>query len=199
MVEAAIHPVSKSIPSQDQPYSWDPDTNPPPPPAPLIDAHAVWTNCELEEDHAFLWIWSTGWALRLEIKFNFRFESPFRLKKIPITIVTGFLGSGKSTLINYVLTEQHNKRIAVILNEFGEGLESDRLSLVPQVTLTGPSICPILVGSSLEKSLNVGVEGELFEEWLELRNGCLCCAVKSVASPSLVLGTPGSSTFAGVC
>ncbi|XP_046581216.1 COBW domain-containing protein 1-like [Haliotis rubra] len=74
-------------------------------------------------------------------------------KKVPITIITGFLGAGKTTLLNYVLTEQHGKKIAVILNEFGEG-------------------------DSIEKSMSVGQQGELFEEWLELRNGCLCCSVK---------------------
>lgn len=42
-------------------------------------------------------------------------------KKVPVTIVTGCLGSGKTTFLNYILTEQHEKRIAVILNEFGEG------------------------------------------------------------------------------
>nr|XP_060618230.1 zinc-regulated GTPase metalloprotein activator 1A-like [Anolis sagrei ordinatus]XP_060618231.1 zinc-regulated GTPase metalloprotein activator 1A-like [Anolis sagrei ordinatus] len=73
--------------------------------------------------------------------------------KIPVTIITGYLGAGKTTLLNYILTEQHNKRIAVILNEFGEG-------------------------SALEKSLAVSDGGELYEEWLELRNGCLCCSVK---------------------
>uniref|UniRef100_A0A8C0EFT0 CobW C-terminal domain-containing protein n=1 Tax=Bubo bubo TaxID=30461 RepID=A0A8C0EFT0_BUBBB len=62
-------------------------------------------------------------------------------------------GAGKTTLLNYILTEQHNKRIAVILNEFGEG-------------------------SALEKSLSISQGGELYEEWLELRNGCLCCSVK---------------------
>lgn len=40
---------------------------------------------------------------------------------VPVTIVTGYLGAGKTTFLNYILTEQHNKRIAVILNEFGEG------------------------------------------------------------------------------
>ncbi|XP_029468939.1 COBW domain-containing protein 1-like isoform X2 [Rhinatrema bivittatum] len=73
--------------------------------------------------------------------------------KIPVTIITGYLGAGKTTLLNYILTEQHNKKIAVILNEFGEG-------------------------SALEKSLAVSQAGELYEEWLELRNGCLCCSVK---------------------
>ena len=62
-------------------------------------------------------------------------------------------GAGKTTLMNYILTEQHQKRIAVILNEFGEG-------------------------SAVEQSMAVGQEGEMYEEWLELRNGCLCCSVK---------------------
>uniref|UniRef100_A0A8C5CF46 COBW domain containing n=1 Tax=Gadus morhua TaxID=8049 RepID=A0A8C5CF46_GADMO len=74
-------------------------------------------------------------------------------KQIPVTIITGYLGAGKTTLLNFILSEQHNKRIAVILNEFGEG-------------------------SALEKSLAVSQAGELYEEWLELRNGCLCCSVK---------------------
>uniref|UniRef100_A0A8C7RT25 CobW/HypB/UreG nucleotide-binding domain-containing protein n=1 Tax=Oncorhynchus mykiss TaxID=8022 RepID=A0A8C7RT25_ONCMY len=73
--------------------------------------------------------------------------------QIPVTIITGYLGVGKTTLLNYILTEQHNKIIAVILNEFGEG-------------------------GALEKSLAVSHAGELYEEWLELRNGCLCCSGK---------------------
>lgn len=43
------------------------------------------------------------------------------LDPVPVTVITGYLGSGKTTLLNYILTEQHNKKIAVILNEFGEG------------------------------------------------------------------------------
>ena len=40
--------------------------------------------------------------------------------RVPVTVVTGFLGSGKTTLVNYILSENHGKRIAVIENEFGE-------------------------------------------------------------------------------
>merc|ERR1719348_1040585 len=74
-------------------------------------------------------------------------------KKVPVTIITGQLGSGKTTLLTYILNVQHGKRIAVILNEFG-------------------------VGSAEEQSLAVGENGETYSEWLELRNGCLCCSVK---------------------
>ena len=52
-----------------------------------------------------------------------------------------------------MLNEQHSKKIAVILNEFGEG-------------------------NIDERTANISSNGESVEEWLELRNGCLCCSVK---------------------
>ncbi|KAI9779256.1 MAG: hypothetical protein M1839_007508 [Geoglossum umbratile] len=76
-----------------------------------------------------------------------------RLRKVPITIVTGYLGAGKTTLLNYILGEQHGKRIAVILNEFGDSAD-------------------------IEKALTVSKDGQQVEEWLELANGCICCSVK---------------------
>ena len=48
-------------------------------------------------------------------------ESSGSKKKVPVTILTGFLGAGKTSLLNYILNVEHNKKIAVILNEFGEG------------------------------------------------------------------------------
>ena len=51
-------------------------------------------------------------------------------KKVPVTVITGYMGSGKTTLLNYVLAEEHGKKIAVILNEFGEGaIEEKSLSV----------------------------------------------------------------------
>ncbi|KAL2023019.1 hypothetical protein VTK56DRAFT_3929 [Thermocarpiscus australiensis] len=73
--------------------------------------------------------------------------------KVPITIVTGYLGAGKTTLLNYILTAEHGKKIAVIMNEFGDSLD-------------------------IEKSLTVNKNGESVEEWLEVGNGCICCSVK---------------------
>nr|XP_035959062.1 COBW domain-containing protein 3-like [Halichoerus grypus] len=73
--------------------------------------------------------------------------------KIPVTIITGYLGARKTILLNYILTEQHSKRGAVILNKFGEG-------------------------NTVEKSLDVSQSGALYQERLKLINVCLCCSVK---------------------
>ncbi|CAG0919896.1 unnamed protein product [Notodromas monacha] len=78
-------------------------------------------------------------------------------KRVPITILTGYLGAGKTTLLKYILTENHGKKIAVIMNEFGDG-------------------------SALEdRSISVSDRGgDMYMDWLELRNGCMCCTLKSV-------------------
>lgn len=72
--------------------------------------------------------------------------------KVPVTVVTGYLGSGKSTLLNYI-AGQKEKKIAVILNEFGDSAD-------------------------IEKSLSIKDGTSVYEEWVELDNGCLCCTVK---------------------
>lgn len=73
---------------------------------------------------------------------------------VGVTVITGYLGAGKSTLVNYILNTQHGKRIAVILNEFGEEIGVERAMI------------------------NEGEGGALVEEWVELANGCICCTVK---------------------
>jgi len=68
--------------------------------------------------------------------------------KTPVTVLTGYLGAGKTTLLNRILTEDHGKRYAVIINEFGEiGIDND---------------------------LVVGADEEVFE----MSNGCVCCTVR---------------------
>ncbi|KAF0976938.1 hypothetical protein FDP41_004233 [Naegleria fowleri] len=69
-------------------------------------------------------------------------------KKCPVTVLTGFLGAGKSTLINYILSHDHGHKIAIIENEFGEVSIDDAL----------------IVTSN--------------EEVVELSNGCLCCTLR---------------------
>ena len=67
--------------------------------------------------------------------------------KVPVTILTGFLGAGKTTLLNYILTERHGHRIAVIENEFGE--------------------------IDVDSDLVIASEEEIFQ----MQNGCICCFV----------------------
>jgi len=68
--------------------------------------------------------------------------------QIPVTVLTGYLGAGKTTLLNRILTENHGKKYAVIINEFGElGVDND---------------------------LVVDADEEVFE----MNNGCICCTVR---------------------
>lgn len=78
---------------------------------------------------------------------NWRQSMP-QANETPVTVLTGFLGAGKTTLLNRILTEQHGKRYAVIINEFGEvGIDND---------------------------LVVDADEEVFE----MNNGCICCTVR---------------------
>jgi cobalamin biosynthesis protein CobW len=84
------------------------------------------------------------------------------LAKLPVTIVTGFLGSGKTTLLRHMLDNAEGRRIAVIVNEFGElGIDGD---ILKQCT----------IGCTEEEAV-----GRVYE----LANGCLCCTVQEEFFP----------------
>jgi cobalamin biosynthesis protein CobW len=84
--------------------------------------------------------------------------------KIPVTIITGFLGSGKTTLIRNLLQNNQGRRIAVLVNEFGElGIDGELLKSC--------QICP----EDEDSSDNI----------LELTNGCLCCTVQEEFLPTM--------------
>ena len=85
------------------------------------------------------------------------------LQRVPCTIVTGFLGSGKTTLIRHVLANANGRRLAVIVNEFGDvGIDGEILKGC------GNAACPE-------------------ENIVELANGCLCCTVADEFVPALDL------------
>jgi len=67
---------------------------------------------------------------------------------IPVTVITGYLGSGKTTLLNRILTYEHGKKVAVIVNEFGN------------------------IGIDSQLVMNTD------EEIVEMNNGCICCTVR---------------------
>ncbi len=88
------------------------------------------------------------------------------LQKIPTTVVTGFLGSGKTTLLSNILKQAAGKRIAVIVNEFGElDIDADLLRS-----------CPLECEE--ENTTTVSEEGIY-----ELANGCICCTVEEEFLP----------------
>ena len=84
------------------------------------------------------------------------------LAKLPVTIVTGFLGSGKTTLLRHMLDNAQGRRIAVIVNEFGE------------LGIDGEILKQCSIGCSEEEA-----NGRVYE----LANGCLCCTVQEEFFP----------------
>jgi len=82
-------------------------------------------------------------------------------QRIPATIITGFLGAGKTTLVRHVLENANGKRLAIIVNEFGS------------------------VGIDGETFRGCGIESCPEENIVELANGCLCCTVAEDFVPTM--------------
>jgi cobalamin biosynthesis protein CobW len=110
--------------------------------------------------------------------------------KIPVTVITGFLGSGKTTIIRHLLQNNQGRRIAVLVNEFGElGIDGELLKSC--------QICPATDASETDvtDSLSVGTESvnsfvsnsvsNSVSNIYELTNGCLCCTVQEEFLPTM--------------
>jgi G3E family GTPase len=108
---------------------------------------------------------------------NIEYEKEIRnshLPPVPVTILTGFLGSGKSTLVRHILTSStHQKRIAVIDNEFGGG--DDNITAVQQGMAINNDASTLSVETMIVKD---GTDGSNLTDYIELPNGCVCCTVK---------------------
>lgn len=119
--------------------------------------------------------------------------------KIPVTVITGFLGSGKTTLIRHILQNNQGRRIAVLVNEFGElGIDGELLrscQICPDET-TGKGY--EARGTRYEEELATGskdfetnaksnspLEDRHSPEIVELTNGCLCCTVQEEFLPTM--------------
>ena len=81
--------------------------------------------------------------------------------KIPATVITGFLGSGKTTLIRHLLGTANGTRIALVINEFGD------------------------LGIDAEVLKGCGIEGCTEDDVVELANGCICCTVADDFIPTI--------------
>ncbi|MEM1308119.1 MAG: cobalamin biosynthesis protein CobW [Cyanobacteria bacterium P01_H01_bin.153] len=90
------------------------------------------------------------------------------MHKIPVTVITGFLGSGKTTLVRHLLQNNQGRRIAVLVNEFGEvGIDGD--------ILKSCQVCDD------DDTVNSNVSTNI----LELANGCLCCTIQEEFLPAM--------------
>lgn len=100
------------------------------------------------------------------------------MHKIPVTIITGFLGSGKTTLVRHLLQHPKGRRIAVIVNEFGEvGIDGELLRSCQVCDEDGIPIPPAEASPEITNREITTI--------VELTNGCLCCTVQEEFLPTM--------------
>ena len=104
------------------------------------------------------------------------------MHKIPVTVVTGFLGAGKTTLVRHLLQNRQGRRIAVLVNEFGEvGIDGELLKSC--------QVCDedeVLSDNPAENANRQNTSENTFENNIvELANGCLCCTVQEEFLPTM--------------
>ncbi len=108
--------------------------------------------------------------------------------KIPVTIITGFLGSGKTTLIRHLLQNNQGRRIAVVVNEFGElGIDGDLLrscQVCPEDERIEGDASPS--DPTLPMSEAMALNSDMAANIVELTNGCLCCTVQEEFLPTML-------------
>jgi cobalamin biosynthesis protein CobW len=106
--------------------------------------------------------------------------------KIPVTIITGFLGSGKTTLIRHLLQNNQGRRIAVLVNEFGElGIDGDLLRSC-RVCPEDESPPASQADASQALSAAMALNSDTASNIIELTNGCLCCTVQEEFLPTML-------------
>ena len=81
--------------------------------------------------------------------------------RIPATVITGFLGAGKTSLIRHMIENNRGKRLAFLINEFGD------------------------LGIDRELLLGCGIEGCDEDDVVELSNGCICCSIADAFGAAL--------------
>ncbi len=105
------------------------------------------------------------------------------MHKIPVTVITGFLGAGKTTVIRNLLQNNQGRRVAVLVNEFGEvGIDGDLLKSCQVCDEEGN---PIAAPSEAAPSGSPANITNNTSNIVELTNGCLCCTVQEEFLPTM--------------